>query len=208
MAEEVLTMADSQAARIAVDAHDEAAAIREAAERDAAAVREAAEREAAELRAQLDSMYAELSRLTEFLAENLATAPATVTAPALPSVSPGRPGTRPVTRPAKPGTKPVPSPSGPAPKTVGRQAKVMRKFVAAFALVAVIGAVAGVSELALHGLPFFIFRANGAGGTETGPKEPKNPPRAGQPFNPNAEQQAATQHQPTGKHHKPATSTK
>jgi hypothetical protein len=48
-------------------------------------------------------------------------------------------------------------------------------MVAAFAIASVFGAGAGLTELALHGFPFFIFRANGAGASETGPTEPVNP---------------------------------
>jgi hypothetical protein len=51
----------------------------------------------------------------------------------------------------------------------------MRKMVVAFVAVSLIGAVSGTSELALHGFRFFIFRANGAGASEIGQKEPANP---------------------------------
>lgn len=202
MAGQVLTLADDQAAEIAQEAKDEAAAIREAATREAAEIREAAEREAADMRARLNSMLDELGRMTAFLSETLAdpvvaaNAPAMsaanaqamleaapsmlATAPAMPRTVPARP------RPARPATRPAAPSVRPAAKPAGRQAKAMRKFVAAFAVVSVIGAVAGVGELALHGLPFFLFRANGAGASEVGPKEPSNPPRAGQPFLPGA----------------------
>jgi hypothetical protein len=201
MAGQVLTLADDKAALIAQEAQDDAAAIREAAQRDAAAIREAAEREAAELRARLNSMLGELGRITAYLTESLAgpalsaiapALPATaealrVTAVAMPAVAP----TLPDARPARPATRPA-RPSGrPATKPAGRQAKAMRKMVAAFAVASVLGAVAGTTELALHGLPFFIFRANGAGASEVGPREPANAPRAGQPFLP-------------GVHHRPA----
>lgn len=202
MAGQVLTLADDQAAEIAQEARDEAAAIREAAARDAAEIREAAEREAAEMRSRLNSMLDELGRMTAFLSETLAdpvvaanapklsaanaqamleAAPSMLaTAPAMPRTVPARP------RPARPATRPAAPSARPTAKPAGRQAKAMRKFVAAFAVVSVIGAVAGVGELALHGLPFFLFRANGAGASEVGPKEPSNPPRAGQPFLPGA----------------------
>jgi hypothetical protein len=203
MAGQVLTLADDKAAQVAHDAEAEAAAIREAARREADAIRETAQREAAELRAQLNSMLGELSRITAYLADPAiaAIAPATpATAPRMPATAPFtpaaapaampatapalRPTTRPATRPARPG-------ASPATKPAGRQAKAMRKMVAAFAIASVLGAVAGTSELALHGFPFFIFRANGAGATETGPREPANPPRPGQHF-------------PHGAHHRPA----
>ncbi len=70
----------------------------------------------------------------------------------------------------------------------------MHKMVAAFAAVSVIGAVTGTTELALHGFPFFIFRANGAGATETGPKEPVNPEL---PPAPSAHHRPAAHHRPT-----------
>lgn len=202
VAEQVLEAAEREAAAIVRQATDHATAIREA-----------AEREAAELRARLDSTYAELSRVAEFLAESLATAPAPVTAPPLPGSRSALPGTKqapPITRPkpARPGTarpaRPAVKPTRPASKPAGRQAKVARKFMAAFVVVSLIGAASGAAELKLHGLPFFIFRANGAGATETGPEEPASPPKAGQPFDPGAKQKP-TAHPTPGAHRKPTT---
>jgi hypothetical protein len=63
----------------------------------------------------------------------------------------------------------------------------MHKMVAAFAAVFVVGVAAGSAEVALHGLPFFVFRANGAGASLTGPKEDQGP---GQPGAPGAHHQA------------------
>lgn len=65
-------------------------------------------------------------------------------------------------------------------------------MVAAFAVTSVIGAAAGAAELGLHGLPFFIFRANGAGASEVGPKEPVNPVLPNTHHQPTAHQQPAT----------------
>jgi hypothetical protein len=59
----------------------------------------------------------------------------------------------------------------------------MRKVVAAFALVFLIGTVTGVTEIAMHGFAFFVFRANGAGASVTGPTEDQGP---GQPNAPGA----------------------
>jgi hypothetical protein len=59
----------------------------------------------------------------------------------------------------------------------------MHKMVAAFVTVSVVGVVAGAAEIALHGFPFFVFRANGAGASLTGPKENQGP---GQPDAPGA----------------------
>lgn len=80
---------------------------------------------------------------------------------------------------------------------------MMRKFAAAFAVASVAGALAGGTEIALHGTPFFMFRANGAGATEIGTKEPQNPPRAGQPLL-SGDQKPAAKHPAAGKHRKPA----
>jgi hypothetical protein len=74
----------------------------------------------------------------------------------------------------------------------------MRKMTVAFAAVSLIGAIAGTTELALHGFAFYIFRANGAGASEIGPKENQGP---GQPDAPGAH------HQPTT-HHRQATTSK
>jgi hypothetical protein len=76
----------------------------------------------------------------------------------------------------------------------------MRKFAVAFAVASVVGAVAGGTEIALHGTPFFMFRANGAGASEIGTKEPANPPKAGQPLLSGDSHTAATPH--VGKHRK------
>jgi hypothetical protein len=63
----------------------------------------------------------------------------------------------------------------------------MHKMVAAFAAVFVVGVVAGSTEVALHGMPFFVFRANGAGASLTGLKENQGP---GQPDAPGAHHRA------------------
>jgi len=208
MAGQVLTLADDKAASLARDAQDEAAAIREAAEREASAIREAAVQEAAELRARLNSMLGELSRITAYLTESIADPAMAAIAPAMaaaaPAIAPSLPGAGPaigVASPARPATRPAGPGVRPAVKPAGRQAKTMRKFMAAFAVVSVLGAVAGGGELVRHGLPFFLFRANGAGASEVGQKEPSIAPRAGQPFLQG--QQSAAHHKP-GAHRKPA----
>ena len=63
----------------------------------------------------------------------------------------------------------------------------MHKMVAAFVAVSVVGVVAGSAEIALHGFPFFAFRANGAGASLTGLKEDQGP---GQPDAPGAHHKA------------------
>ena len=57
----------------------------------------------------------------------------------------------------------------------------------AFAALSLAGAVTGAAELALHGPAFFIFRANGAGASQTGPEEDQGP---GQPNAPGAHHNA------------------
>ena len=205
------------AAAIRQAAINEAAAIRQAAEQDAAsirqqatALREAAEKEAAHMRAVIASLSGQLSQMSAYVTENLASpggAPAALAAAATaalvaappvalppgPATKPARPATRPAaptTRPARPTTQPGKSTTG----TKGRQAHAARKMVALLATLVTVGAVSGAAELAMHGGPFFIFRANGAGATETGPVENQGP---GQPDAP------AAHHVPaSGKHAK------
>jgi hypothetical protein len=115
------------------------------------------------------------------------------TRPARPLVTPTRPATRharPATRPAlpvrrdvRPVTKPARSTTRPSTGAQGRQARAARKMVALLAALATVGVVSGAAELVLHGGPFFIFRANGAGASETGPVENQGP---GQPDSPGA----------------------
>jgi hypothetical protein len=210
----ILDAADGRAAQITQAALDQAAAIRDAAEQEAAeirrqaasqavTIREAAEQEAAEMRVALLSMSDELGRVAASVTHNL-------------SVPPGSaPGRAKVT--ARPAAKAAATTTRPGPvrqtgaKSAGRQAKVMRRMAAGFAVVSVIGAISGATELGLHGFPFFILRANGAGAGETGPKEPANPElpkKAGEVqcsvlslactlSTPSADHQSATHHQPT-----------
>ena len=197
------------AAIIRQQALDEAAAIRQAAEKDAAsirqqatALREAAEQEAARMRAVITSLSGQLSQMSAYATENLASpggAPAALAAaataalvaappaalPAGPATRPARPATRPdrPARPARPVTQPDKSTARPTTGTRGRQALAARKMVALLAALATVGVVSGAAELVLHGGPFFIFRANGAGASETGPVENQGP---GQPDAPGA----------------------
>ncbi|HYK29168.1 MAG TPA: hypothetical protein VEV61_14485 [Streptosporangiaceae bacterium] len=209
------------AGQILEAAQREAVAITEQATAQALAIREAAEREAAEVRARLESMFGELGRMvTDYFDEMLA-------APAMPTTgmpttgmpttgmpttavpAAGRPAstdTMPGAAPRIPETRPAPGAKStrrgttsahPAAKPVGRQAKAMKKMAAAFVVASLIGAVSGTTELMLHGYPFFIFRANGAGATETGPREPASPPKAGQSFLSGAHHRPAAHHSPT-----------
>ena len=183
----------------ATEIRQQASTLQQQATDQAAAIRQAAEAEATEMRAATQSMSGELHRVAAYVTQNLATpgappaalqaaAPAALTAaapaalttepatrPARPVAKPARPDTKPAARPARPTTKPAKPAAKPATKPAGRQSKVMRKMVFAIAAVSAIGAVAGTTELALHGGPFFALRANGAGAGETGPREPVNP---------------------------------
>ena len=82
----------------------------------------------------------------------------------------------------------------------------MHKMLAAFIAVSVVGAVAGAAEVALHGFPFFVFRANGAGASLTGLKEDQGP---GQPDAPAAHRKApAVMPRATAKAHHPGAKSK
>ena len=176
--------AEAEAAEI----RQQAAALKQQATDQAAATLQAAEREAAEMRAATQSMSGDLHRVAAYVTQNLATpgappaalpAAAPAALPAEPATKPTRPAAKPVrpgTKPARPAARPATKPAvQPAKKPAGRQAKVMRRMAFAIATVSAIGAIAGTTELALHGGPFFALRANGAGAGETGPREPVNP---------------------------------
>jgi hypothetical protein len=113
-----------------------------------------------------------------------------------------KPATRPAARPAGkpasrsatvPATKPGVSPRRIKPatqdagKTKNRQVSASRKVTAAFVALSVAGVATGVTELVLHGPAFFVFRANGAGASQTGLLEDQGP---GQPNAPGAHHNA------------------
>jgi hypothetical protein len=114
---------------------------------------------------------------------------------------PAEPAARPVTRPdtktaarrAAPtstnhAARPAARPKGrPDSKPKGRQAGAGRQMMIALVVLLLVGITAGSAEVALHGLRFFVFRANGAGASVTGPKEAQGP---GQPGAPGAQHQA------------------
>jgi hypothetical protein len=74
-----------------------------------------------------------------------------------------------------------------AGKTKNRQASASRKVMAAFVALSVAGVATGVTEVVLHGPAFFVFRANGAGASQTGLEEDQGP---GQPNAPGAHHNA------------------
>jgi len=123
-------------------------------------------------------------------AAKLATKPATT-----PATTPAaRPATKPATRSAgAPAAKPGVSPRRIKPetqagdKTKNRQASAARKVTAALVALTVAGVATGATELVLHGPAFFVFRANGAGASQTGPEEDQGP---GQPNAPGAHHNA------------------
>jgi hypothetical protein len=207
-AAEIKHQAAAQATPIREAAEREAAEIKHQAAAQVAAIREAAEREIAELRATVLAMSDELSRVATYVTENLTNpgqpvaspprqaGPQTLTTPAKPPAEPAaEPSAKPPAKPAgKPGAKrgarPAAKPAGkpgatgkPGTSAKGRQISAMHKMVAVFVAVFVVGVVAGSMEIAMQGLPFFVFRANGAGASLTGPKEDQGP---GQPDAPGA----------------------
>jgi hypothetical protein len=105
-----------------------------------------------------------------------------------------RPATKPATRSvAAPVTKPGVSPRRTKPqtqapgKTKNRQVSAARKVTAALVALTLAGVATGATEVVLHGPAFFVFRANGAGASQTGPKEDQGP---GQPNAPGAHHNA------------------
>ena len=72
-------------------------------------------------------------------------------------------------------------------KTKNRQVSASRKVTAAFVALSVAGVATGVTEVVLHGPAFFVFRANGAGASQTGLTEDQGP---GQPNAPGAHHNA------------------
>jgi len=228
-AAEIRQRAAAEAVPIRAAAAREAAEIKDQAAAQVAAIREAADREIAELRATVLAMSDELRRVAEYVTGNL-------TSPGQPSVPPPRrAGPHPLAVPAQPSGQPDAEPSaepdghppgkpgaGPGTKgraqptaksagkpgtsAKGRQARAMHKMLAAFVAVSVVGVVAGAAEIALHGFPFFVFRANGAGASLTGLKEDQGP---GQPGAPGAHRKApAATPGATAKAHHPGTKSK
>jgi hypothetical protein len=123
-----------------------------------------------------------------------------ITEPAAPSAAEpaARLATRPAAKPATrsvaaPATKPGVSPRRTKPgtqapgKAKNRQVSAAHKVTAALVALTVAGIATGATEVVLHGPAFFVFRANGAGASQTGPKEDQGP---GQPNAPGAHHNA------------------
>jgi len=184
-------VASYQAAVITQRAAYEAAELRDAARREAdqlmrrtvaqaSAVREAAEMEAAEVRQAVLLMQTELTDLATRITTTLpnpvlprtspADRPPTERPPASPSGQPkARPRTVPAAKPAsRHAARPAGKPAQAAPGQ-GRQAGSMRFAVAASSALLLVAAVAGATEIYLHGFAFFVFRSVGTGETGRGP---------------------------------------
>ncbi len=160
IAQRMVLDAGAQAARLRRQASVQTAAIREAAEREAetvwqqasaqaATIREAAEREAAGLRAAVMKLSAGpggLGGVAAYVTGSLAGFAPSATEPAA----------QPVTRPAR-------RPQGPP-----RQLVAFRAAAVATAALLLIALTAGITEVALHGFPFFVFRSAGTGETGSG----------------------------------------
>jgi hypothetical protein len=177
VAQWIVLDAGAQAARVRSQASAQTATIRAAAEREAeevrrlasvqaAVIREAAEREAAQLRA----IVAKLSAGPAGLPQAGGGIAAKVAAP------PSRPAAAPATR-GKSAAK-------------GRQARAMRKAVAALVVLSLTGVTAGAVEIKLHSLSFFLFRNTGAGAGNPGDLEENQGP--GQPDAPKPHHLART----------------
>jgi hypothetical protein len=209
--------AKQEAAKLVQQAADQAAATLAAAELQAAKIRAGILKLSADLGGVATSFTDDLlnpakpatkltadppAKLRAQAAAGVAAPPATkpaapsATGPAAPSATgpaaklAAKPATRSVGAPAaKPGvsprrTKPETQAAG---QTKNRQVSAARKMTAALVALTLAGVATGATELVLHGPAFFVFRANGAGASQTGPEEDQGP---GQPNAPGAHHNA------------------
>jgi hypothetical protein len=207
----IISEANQQATEIRHEARDDAATARadaklqaarlvEQAADQAAATLAAADRQAAKIRAEILKLSADLGGVaTSFTAgllspANPATEPAAPPETKLAAEPAAKPAPKPATRSATtPATKPGVSPrrikpeTRPAGQTKNRQVSAARKVTAALVALTLAGVATGATELVLHGPAFFVFRANGAGASQTGPEEDQGP---GQPNAPGAHHNA------------------
>jgi hypothetical protein len=213
-ATEIRHEARDDAAAARADAKQEAAKLVQQAADQAAATLAAAEQQAARVRAEILKLSADLGGVaSSFTGSLLSPAPpATKPKADAPSQPPklraqaagvaAPPATEPAAKPAAkpaarsatvPATRPGVSPRRTRPptqdagKTKNRQVSASRKVTAAFVALSVAGVAAGVTEVVLHGPAFFVFRANGAGASQTGLLEDQGP---GQPNAPGAHHNA------------------
>ena len=216
----LLSEAEAEAYRIRAEAN----ALRAEATAQAATLREAAERDAAKVRASLHAMSAELNQVAAFVTQRL-------TLPGEAETGPGADVARPESRAravqAPPAQTSAPSPpratrqasasatrakakadtaTRKSPVTVPgerpRQLRAARAVVAAIAGLLLIGVASGTAEVFLHGMPFFVFRSAGTGGTPgSGVQEDQGP---GQPDAPGAHHHTAPRHHQQDHHVRPA----
>jgi hypothetical protein len=215
-ATEIRHEARDDAATARADAKLQAAKLVQQAADQAAATLAAAELQAARIRAEILKLSADLGGVATSFTEGLlgpakpATKPAAqaATKPSAPSATEpaarlaakpapkpaARPAPKPATRSATaPATKPGVSPRRIKPdtqaagQTKNRQVSAARKVTAALVALTLAGVATGATELVLHGPAFFVFRANGAGASQTGPEEDQGP---GQPNAPGAHHNA------------------
>jgi hypothetical protein len=216
----LLSEAEAEAGKIRAEAD----AFRAEATAQAATLREAAEREAAKVRASLHAMSADLNQVATFVTQRLTipdeaereagadadrseSRPRTMPAAATQTRAKSRSGasrlaSAPAARAAtKPDTAPATAPAA-TPGERPRQLRAARVTVAAIAGLLLFGAASGTAEIILHGMPFFVFRSAGTGGTPgSGLKEDQGP---GQPNAPGAHHHTAPRHQQKAHHHRPA----
>jgi hypothetical protein len=190
-ATEIRHEARDDAATARADAKQEAARLVQQAADQAAATLAAAEVQAARIRAGILKLSADLGGVATNFTEDLLS-PARLAA--TPATKPAaRPATKPATRSAsapaaKPGVSPRRTkPETQADKTKNRQVSAARKVTAALVALTLAGVATGAVEVVLHGPAFFVFRANGAGASQTGPEEDQGP---GQPNAPGAHHNA------------------
>jgi hypothetical protein len=190
-------------------AQQEAADLLRRASDQAAATRLTAEQEAEELRAAVLKLSADLGGMAAYVTENLLSpAPPAVKPAAQPTTMPvskpvakpqAEPGTKPpVHKPAAaPVTTPKAQPSAvpqnlaglaatpgtrPGVKPKARQAVAMRGMAILTAALVLFALTAGTTEVALHGLKFFVFRSAGTGETSgSGLQENQGPGQADAP---------------------------
>jgi hypothetical protein len=201
--------AKQEAARLVQQAADQAAATLAAAEHQAARIRAGILKLSADLGAVATNFTEDLlspakpatkpaadppPKLRAQAAAGVAAPP--VTEPTAPSAADpaARLAAKSAAKPAAaPATKPGVSPRRTKPQTQApgkaknRQVSAARKVTAALLALTLAGVATGATEVVLHGPAFFVFRANGAGASQTGPEEDQGP---GQPNAPGAHHNA------------------
>jgi hypothetical protein len=189
--------ARDEAATSLAGAKQEATQLVRQASDQAAATLEAAELEAAEIRANVTKLTAELGGVAAFVTQSLYAPAAPVTRPVIspentPEIAPAAapealPATPPAAKPAAiPAAKPAHQRAATTPKTApkatpastpkstprakpkARQLVAIRVMTVIAATLVLFAVVTGVTEIALHGFAFFVFRSVGTGETAPG----------------------------------------